>query len=162
MKNKRTPKKWGYHYYRMHEHIRSLHATNFWKRIPTIPFKLKKNPKKSNPIIYKPKQEKIEWRIKPTFNKRNVAFITIHTSTADDWYFNSGCSRHMTGNRAFFSKLKECTSGHMTFGDGARGKILVKGNILKPNLPNLLELRLVEGANFVIKTILWIFSKKNV
>ncbi|KAA0060219.1 putative mitochondrial protein [Cucumis melo var. makuwa] len=38
----------------------------------------------------------------------------------DAWYFDSGCSRHMTGNRSFFSELKECTSGHVTFGDGVR------------------------------------------
>lgn len=33
----------------------------------------------------------------------------------------------------------------MTFGDGAKGKNLGNGNILKPNLPNLQKVILVEG-----------------
>ncbi|KAA0067185.1 gag-pol polyprotein [Cucumis melo var. makuwa] len=40
----------------------------------------------------------------------------------DVWYFDSGCSRHMTGNRSFFTELEECVSDHVTFGDGAKGK----------------------------------------
>ena len=72
---------------------------------------------------------KMEWRIKIFSNKCNVAFFTIYSTTADDWYFDSCCSRHKTKNQVFFLELKECTSDHVTFEDGARGKILGKGNI---------------------------------
>ena len=65
------------------------------------------------------------WRVKQSCDKCNVAFITIQTST-EDWYFDSGCSRHMTDDRSYFSELKECPSGHVTFGDGAKGRILAK------------------------------------
>ncbi|KAA0039042.1 gag-pol polyprotein [Cucumis melo var. makuwa] len=51
----------------------------------------------------------------------------------------------MTGNRSFFSKLKECSAGHVTFGDGAKGRILAKENIEKYNLPCLNDVRYVEG-----------------
>ena len=35
----------------------------------------------------------------------------------------------MTGNRSFFSELKECASRYITFGDGTKGRIIVKCNI---------------------------------
>ena len=43
----------------------------------------------------------------------------------------------MIGNRPFFSELKECSSGHVTFGDGAKERIVAKDNIEKYNLPCL-------------------------
>ncbi|TYK27585.1 putative mitochondrial protein [Cucumis melo var. makuwa] len=69
------------------------------------------------------------WRVK-TSEKCNVAFTTVQTHV-DAWYFDSGCSRHMTGNRSFFTDLEECASGHVTFRDGVKGKIIAKGNIDK-------------------------------
>ncbi|KAA0060391.1 gag-pol polyprotein [Cucumis melo var. makuwa] len=67
------------------------------------------------------------------------------------WYFDSGCSRHMTDNQSFSTELEECASGHVTFGDGAKGKIIAKGNIDKSNLPYLNEVRYVDGlkANLI-------------
>ena len=50
----------------------------------------------------------------------------------------------MNGNRSFFSKLKECASGHVTFRDGARA-IIAKGNIDKNNLPCLNDVRYMDG-----------------
>ncbi|TYK01094.1 gag-pol polyprotein [Cucumis melo var. makuwa] len=63
-----------------------------------------------------------------------------------------GCSRHMTGNRAFFFELKECASSHVTFGDGARGRIMAKGNIAKNNLSCLNDIRYVDElkANLIM------------
>ena len=57
----------------------------------------------------------------------------------------------MTGNRSFFTELEECASGHVTFGDGAKGKIIAKRNIDKSNLPCLNEVRYVDGlkANLI-------------
>ena len=51
----------------------------------------------------------------------------------------------MTGNKFFFSKLKQCSSGHVTFGDGTKGRIITKENITKNNLPCLNDVRYVEG-----------------
>ncbi|KAA0045248.1 gag-pol polyprotein [Cucumis melo var. makuwa] len=82
------------------------------------------------------------WRVKTSENC-NVAFTTVQTHV-DAWYFDSGCSRHMTGNQSFFTELEECASGHVTFGDGAKGKIIAKGNIDKSNLPCLNEVRYVD------------------
>ncbi|KAA0051590.1 putative mitochondrial protein [Cucumis melo var. makuwa] len=53
--------------------------------------------------------------------------------------------------QSFFSGLKECASDHVTFGDGARGRITVTGNIDKNNLPCLNDVRYVDGlkANLI-------------
>ncbi|KAA0038999.1 envelope-like protein [Cucumis melo var. makuwa] len=57
----------------------------------------------------------------------------------------------MTGNKYFFSELKECNSGHVTFGDGARGRIIAKGNIAKDYLPCLNDVKYVDDlkANLI-------------
>ncbi|TYK14139.1 gag-pol polyprotein [Cucumis melo var. makuwa] len=36
--------------------------------------------------------------------------------------------RHMTGNRSYFTNLKDCVTGHVTFSDGAKGKIMAKAD----------------------------------
>ncbi|TYK19154.1 gag-pol polyprotein [Cucumis melo var. makuwa] len=69
----------------------------------------------------------------------------------DAWYFDSGCSRHMTGNRSYFTNLNDCVTRHVTLGDGAKGKIIAKGNIDKGDLPRLNDVRYVDGlkANLI-------------
>lgn len=44
---------------------------------------------------------------KDNFVNWNVAFTSIHASNKEDWYFDSGCSRHMASNSMFFSEFKE-------------------------------------------------------
>ena len=38
------------------------------------------------------------------------------------WYLDSGCSRHMTGNKRWLSKLEKKNGGNVTFGDNKTGK----------------------------------------
>jgi len=45
------------------------------------------------------------------------------------WYMNSGCSKHMTGDRTKFVNLLLKQEGHVTYGDNNKGKILGKGTI---------------------------------
>ncbi|KAH9724699.1 hypothetical protein KPL70_007586 [Citrus sinensis] len=48
------------------------------------------------------------------------------------WYLDNGCSRHMTGNYAWFlSFTKIENSGDVSFGDNSKGKILGIGNVGK-------------------------------
>ncbi|KAA0065838.1 uncharacterized protein E5676_scaffold943G00090 [Cucumis melo var. makuwa] len=82
------------------------------------------------------------WRVKQS-GQCNIAFTTVQATT-DAWYPDRGCFKHMTGNRSFFSELKECTSGHVMLGDDAKGRIIAKGNIEKYNLPCLNDVRYVE------------------
>ena len=45
------------------------------------------------------------------------------------WYLDSGCSRHMTGNKALFKTLFEGKIGTVTFGDGSKSVIKDIGTV---------------------------------
>ncbi|GAV68908.1 hypothetical protein CFOL_v3_12411, partial [Cephalotus follicularis] len=56
------------------------------------------------------------------------------------WYLDSGCSKHMTGNKSLFVKYEPKEGGEVTFGDNAKGKIKGVGSIgnLKTSIQNVL------------------------
>ena len=45
------------------------------------------------------------------------------------WYLDSGCSKHMTGDKSKFITLDEKKSGNVTFGNDKSGKIKGKGSV---------------------------------
>ncbi|GJW94727.1 hypothetical protein Tco_0174399 [Tanacetum coccineum] len=45
----------------------------------------------------------------------------------DEWIKDSGCSKHMTGNRKLFSTYKAYNGGNIIFGSNLRGNIIGKG-----------------------------------
>ncbi|TYK06527.1 gag-pol polyprotein [Cucumis melo var. makuwa] len=94
-------------------------------------------------------QPRMVLRIKSA-ERCKVAFTSVQTAD-DAWYFDSGCFRHMNGNRSYFTNLNDCVIRHVTFGDGAKGKIIAKGNIDKDDLPRLNDVRYVDGlkANLI-------------
>ncbi|GKA71725.1 zf-CCHC domain-containing protein [Tanacetum coccineum] len=47
----------------------------------------------------------------------------------DEWIKDSGCSKHMTGNRKLFSTYKAYNRGNVVFGSNLRGNIIGKGHI---------------------------------
>ncbi|GJX29989.1 hypothetical protein Tco_0238068 [Tanacetum coccineum] len=47
----------------------------------------------------------------------------------DEWIKDSGCSKHMTGNRKLFSTYKAYNRGNIIFGSNLRGNIIGKGQI---------------------------------
>jgi hypothetical protein len=49
------------------------------------------------------------------------------------WYVDSGCSKHMTGDKGKFLSLSESKSGNVTFGNDAPGKIKGKGMVSLSN-----------------------------
>ena len=51
------------------------------------------------------------------------------------WYLDSGCSRHMTGNKGLFKTLVEGKIGTVTFGDGSKSVIRGIGTVDIPGLP---------------------------
>ncbi|PWA63219.1 retrotransposon protein [Artemisia annua] len=52
----------------------------------------------------------------------------------DEWVKDSGCSRHMTGNRKLFSTYKAYNGGNVIFCSDRRGKIIGKGTISQDSL----------------------------
>ncbi|GKA70791.1 hypothetical protein Tco_0776930 [Tanacetum coccineum] len=48
---------------------------------------------------------------------------------ADEWIKDSGCSRHMMGNKDIFSTYEAINGGNVVFGSNTKSKILGKGQI---------------------------------
>ncbi|GJQ92456.1 retrovirus-related pol polyprotein from transposon TNT 1-94 [Tanacetum coccineum] len=55
--------------------------------------------------------------------------ISIFDLEPDEWIKDSGCSKHMTGNRKLFSTYKAYNGGNVIFGSNLRGNIIGKGQI---------------------------------
>ena len=45
-------------------------------------------------------------------------------SLKKSWYIDSGCSKHMTGDASKFTHISPKNSGHGTYGDDNKGRIL--------------------------------------
>ncbi|XP_019087561.1 PREDICTED: uncharacterized protein LOC109127386 [Camelina sativa] len=67
------------------------------------------------------------------------------------WYFDSGCSRHMTCAFHNLSHLEDVAGGRVTFEDGGKGTIQGKGATSGDTQPNLKDVFLVDGlkANLI-------------
>ena len=61
------------------------------------------------------------------------------------WYLDSGCSRHMTGNKGLFKTLVEGKIGTVTFGDGGKSVIRGIGTVDIPGLPVFEDVWYVNG-----------------
>ncbi|GKA02578.1 retrovirus-related pol polyprotein from transposon TNT 1-94 [Tanacetum coccineum] len=48
-------------------------------------------------------------------------------SEPDEWIKDSGCSKHMMGNKSLFSTYKAYNEGNVVFGSNLKGKIIGKG-----------------------------------
>ena len=56
----------------------------------------------------------------------HVVFTALSAQESDVWYLDSGCSRHMTGNKALFTYLEDYNGGNVRFGDGGKAKVVGK------------------------------------
>ncbi|CAM8895490.1 unnamed protein product [Rhodiola kirilowii] len=64
----------------------------------------------------------------------------------DRWYFDSGCSAHMTGNPTHLVHIKHINKRKfVTFGDGGKGQVIGCGTLKVPDLPELDDVLLVDG-----------------
>ncbi|KAK2362046.1 gag-protease polyprotein [Trifolium repens] len=92
---------------------------------------------------YQETQVQKVWR--PKEDSKLKAHTCIRLSSYEDWYFDSGCSKHMTGDKKYLKKLRPCSKGSVTFGDGAKGRIKGIGKLRDLSLPYLDKVLLVEG-----------------
>ena len=49
------------------------------------------------------------------------------------WYLDSGCSRHMIGDRSLFKVFESKKGGNVTFGDGTNHRLKERESSLYPN-----------------------------
>ena len=84
------------------------------------------------------------------------------------WYLDSGCSRHMTGDKLLLKSLKEKEDGYVMFVDGSHSQVLGKGTIDILGLPLLIDVLYIKGLKANLLSITQIcdedflvqFSKK--
>ncbi|XP_073030661.1 uncharacterized protein [Primulina eburnea] len=66
----------------------------------------------------------------------SVIYTSLKTNIAGIWYFDSGCSRHMTGSKDHLIDYVELRNGHVMYGGGAKGRIVGKGSLNVDGLPS--------------------------
>jgi len=112
-------------------------------------FKLYGYPYQSQQNVHEPKLKNVKkWKPKSD-NVGLMALTSIKTSLNENWYFDSGCSRHMTGVKEFLDTVEFHNNSFVTFGDGAKGKIPGIGNIINNELPKLDNVLLVDNQTEV-------------
>ena len=94
------------------------------------------------------------WKVKEkaTLVANNKAVInSLNAVTSNDWYFDSGCSKHMTGTASLLKNVTILTGNTVVFGGGDTGKIIGKGTLNKPGMPDIEDVFLVDGlkANLI-------------
>ncbi|WJX62830.1 hypothetical protein P8452_47785 [Trifolium repens] len=101
-------------------------------------------------VVQKEEVIKKEWKPKGE-NVSLIAHKSLRESSREDWYFDSGCSRHMTGENKYLINMRSLKSSFVTFGDGAKGEIVGIGDLINHGLPKLENVLLVKGltANLI-------------
>ncbi|KAK2364020.1 putative mitochondrial protein [Trifolium repens] len=99
--------------------------------------------------MWRPKEENVELPIEEDVGL--IAHTSLRASSREDWYFDSGCSRHMTGEEKYLRNVRSYKASFVTFGDGAKGEIVGIGDLISNGLPNLENVLLVKGltANLI-------------
>ena len=74
-----------------------------------------------------------------------TALITLKACDSCLWYLDSGCSRHMTGNKELFKTLFEGKIETVTFGDGSKSVIRGIRTVDIPGLPVFEDIWYADG-----------------
>ena len=74
-----------------------------------------------------------------------TALTALKAHDSCHWYLDTGCSRHMTGNKALFKTLFEEKIGIVTFGDGNKSVIRGIGTMDILGLPVFEDVWYVNG-----------------
>ena len=78
------------------------------------------------------------------------AFKVMNTCLS---YLDSGCLRHMIGDRSLFKVFESKKGGNVTFGDGSKSQIKGKGIISPPGLLDIVNVLYVEGLRVNLLSI---------
>ena len=68
-------------------------------------------------------------------------------------YIDSGCSKHMTGDALKFTTISSKKSGHVTYGNNNRGKIIGVGKIGTNSSTFTENVLLVEGLKHCLLSV---------
>jgi hypothetical protein len=70
------------------------------------------------------------------------------------WLIDSGCSRHMTRDRRWFSSLTSVmTKEYITFGDNGKGRVLSVGTVKVSESMTLRRVSLVKSLGYNLQSV---------
>jgi len=69
------------------------------------------------------------------------------------WYLDSGCSKHMTGDKSKFLCISYKQEWHVTYGDINKGRILGRGSIGDKHILVIHDVIYVEGLKHNLLSI---------
>jgi len=69
------------------------------------------------------------------------------------WYLDSGCSRHMTGDKRKIKNLKRKDQGFVTYGDNNKGKIIGTGDVGGGDTLEIKDVLFIEGLKHNLLSI---------
>ncbi|GKA13402.1 retrovirus-related pol polyprotein from transposon TNT 1-94 [Tanacetum coccineum] len=70
----------------------------------------------------------------------------------DDWIVDSGCTKHMTGNKRLFTSYKTYDGGHVVFRSNLKGKVVGGGNITHDSI-TITNVEHVSGLAFKLISV---------
>lgn len=102
---------------------------------------------KENVLIIHEEKPNRGWKRKHEEKKKEECKLVLYAkSIGSQWYIDSGCSNHMTGDQIKFTSLKKEKIGSLTFRNGAFAKIIGKGIVSLGNeRTKAKNISLVEG-----------------
>jgi len=69
------------------------------------------------------------------------------------WYLDSGCSKHMTGDKSKFLSIFFKQEGHVTYGENNKGRILGRGSIGDKDILVIHDVLYIEGLKHNLLSI---------
>nr|GEU71074.1 hypothetical protein [Tanacetum cinerariifolium] len=84
-----------------------------------------------------------------------------HKQLEDQGYFNSRCSRHMTGNISYLTDFNEFNGGYVAFGGGAKGCKITRKGIIRTGKLDFKDVYFVKELQFNIFSVSRMCDKKN-
>nr|GEU58557.1 ribonuclease H-like domain-containing protein [Tanacetum cinerariifolium] len=126
---------------------------------------IRNNVVKSSPCwIWRPKRNLIDHISKDSgsYTLKRFNYVDPHGRLkSDQGIFNSGCSRHMTGNKSYITDYQEINGGFVAFGGNAKGgKITGKGKIRTEKL-DFEDVYFVKELKFNLFSVSQTCDKKN-
>ncbi|XP_070005272.1 uncharacterized protein [Nicotiana sylvestris] len=85
----------------------------------------------------------------------------IVKGSVQQWFMDSGCSKHMTGNTTDFLSLKVVQGGNVSFGNGKKGYILGVGKVGRSLAHSIENVYYVNGLKYSLLSVSQICDKGN-
>jgi hypothetical protein len=98
-------------------------------------------------LVNNPKKASKQVWVKKEDNLCLIAYTALKILDTCLWYLDSGCSKHMTGDKTLLKEVQMGKGGRITYGNGSQSKVIGKGIIDIPGLGTSQEALYVKGLN---------------